>query len=329
MRKLSLGIIGVGYLGRIHAKLASKIEEINLVGIHDQDRIRCRLVAEQYGTSAFSSVQELLQQVQAVSIVVPTAAHYPVAMQALEQDCHLFIEKPMAYQVKEAREINQLARKKGKKVQVGHIERFNPAFLCLKDMHIQPLFVECHRLCRYNPRGTDVSVILDLMIHDLDIILHLVQSELASIQACGVSVVSEGEDIANVRLGFEGGAVANLTSSRISTKDMRKMRIFQKNCYIGIDFLQQKSQILSLATGQTQDCSSESLVLGQIGNGDHARQVFLHTPPSPEVNSLQKELQEFAKAVLQDTCPLVTGEDGLQALELAHTILDKIRHPQL
>ncbi len=329
MRKLSLGIIGVGYLGRIHTKLASKIEEINLVGIHDQDRIRCRLVAEQFGTLAFSSAQELLQQVEAVSIVVPTAAHFPVAMQALEQDCHLFIEKPMAYQVKEAREINQLARKKGKKLQVGHIERFNPAFLCLKDMHIQPLFVECHRLCRYNPRGTDVSVILDLMIHDLDIILHLAQSELVSIQACGVSVVSEGEDIANVRLGFANGSVANLTSSRISTKDMRKMRIFQKNCYIGIDFLEQKSQIISLDSGEKQDCGADALVLGQIGNGENARQVILQNPPSPEVNSLQKELQEFALAVQKDTQPLVTGEDGLQALELAHTILDKIKHPEL
>ncbi|MGM0424996.1 MAG: Gfo/Idh/MocA family oxidoreductase [Thermodesulfobacteriota bacterium] len=329
MSKLALGIIGVGYLGQIHARLASRIDEIDLVGIYDQDQARCRKVAEQFGTAAFSSSRELMRQVQAVSIVVPTEAHHQVALQALEQDCHLFIEKPMAQSVQQAREINQKAREKGRKIQVGHIERFNPAFLCLRDQDIQPLFVECHRLSRYNPRGTDVSVILDLMIHDLDIILHLMQGRPKSIQACGVSVVSEGEDIANVRLGFEGGGVANLTSSRISTKDMRKMRIFQKNCYIGIDFLEQKSQIISLDSEQKQECGPEALVLGQIGNGETSKQVILQTPPSPEVNSLQKELQEFALAVLQDKQPIVTGEEGMLALELAHTILEKIKHPEL
>lgn len=329
MNKLTLGIIGVGYLGQIHTKLASKIDEIELVGIFDQDQATCRKVAEQFGTAAFSSSKELMRQAQAISIVVPTEAHHQVALQALELGCHVFIEKPMAHRVQEAREINQVAREKNKKLQVGHIERFNPAFLCLRDQNIQPLFVECHRLSRYNPRGTDVSVILDLMIHDLDIILHLMQDKPKSVLACGVSVVSEGEDIANVRLGFEGGGVANLTSSRISTKDMRKMRIFQKNCYIGIDFLEQKSQIISLDSGEKQDCGADALVLGQIGSGKQSRQVILQNPPRPEVNSLQKELQEFALAVQNDTQPLVTGEDGLQALELAHTILDKIKHPEL
>ncbi|MFW6179910.1 MAG: Gfo/Idh/MocA family protein [Desulfohalobiaceae bacterium] len=329
MSRLALGIVGVGYLGQIHTKLASSIGEIDLVGIYDQDQAKCRQIAEQFGTVAFSRLDSLLRRVQAVSIVVPTEAHHQVALQALEQDCHLFIEKPMAHTVDQAQEINHTARQKDRKVQVGHIERFNPAFLCLRDKAIQPLFVECHRLSRYNPRGTDVSVILDLMIHDLDIILHLMQGRPKSIQACGVSVVSEGEDIANVRLGFEGGSVANLTSSRISTKDMRKMRIFQRNCYIGIDFLEQKSQLISLASGEKQECGPEALVLGQIGNGAQSRQVILETPPSPEVNSLQKELQEFARAVLHNTHTPVTGEDGLLALELAHTILDKIKHPEL
>ena len=327
MRKLTLGIVGVGYLGRIHTKLASGIDEIDLVGIYDQDLQRCRDVAKQFGTVAYSSLSALLSAVEAASIVVPTEVHHTVALQALEQGCHLFIEKPIAHQVWEAREIHELALARGKKVQVGHIERFNPAFLGLRDLEIQPMFVECHRLSQYNPRGTDVSVILDLMIHDLDIILHLVQSPLQSVQACGVSVVSEGEDIANVRLSFANGCVANLTASRISTKDMRKMRIFQQNCYIGIDFLGQKSQVISLARGAQQECGPDTALLGQIGSGDSSRQVVLRTPPSPEVNSLQKELQEFARAIIMDTQTPVTAQDGLQALELACDILQKIKHP--
>jgi predicted dehydrogenase len=327
MQPLPYGIIGVGHLGEIHARIASQMEEIDLVGVHDTDAGRCSSVAEKYGTRAFADLDQLLSRVRAVSVVVPTEHHGTVAARALEHGLDLFIEKPIAGTPEEGRRIIELARSKGCKLQIGHIERFNPAYLALKDYRLDPLFAECHRLSQFNPRGTDVSVILDLMIHDLDIILSLMRHPLESIHACGVAVVSDAEDIANVRLAFANGSVANLTSSRISTKDMRKMRLFQSNAYISIDFLEKRSELFYLQ-GQSSFQPPSALSVSSIGVGDSARDVMFARPPVPSVNSLQHELELFSRAVRMDEPVEVPGEDGLRALEVASVILDQIKHPQ-
>lgn len=327
MQPLPYGIIGVGHLGEIHARIASGMEGIDLVGVHDTDPERCSTVAAKYRTRAFSDLDDLLSRVRAVSVVVPTEHHGRVAARALEHGCDLFIEKPITATPAEGRQLIELAGKKGRKVQVGHIERFNPAYLALKDYRLEPLFAECHRLSRFRPRGTDVSVILDLMIHDLDIILSLMRHPLESIHACGVAVVSDAEDIANVRLAFANGSVANLTSSRISTKDMRKMRLFQSNAYISIDFLEKKSELFYLQ-GQASFQPPTALNVSSIGVGDNTRDIMFARPAVPEVNSLQHELELFVRAVRQDEPVQVPGEDGLRALEVASVILDQIKHPQ-
>ena len=326
MNALAYGIIGVGHLGAIHARVTSQMESLDLVGVYDTDTARCREVAEQVGVQCFERMEDLLDAVEAVSIVVPTVHHFAVAKLALEHGCHIFLEKPITGTVDEAREIVRLAENAGKKLQVGHIERFNPAILSLKDYALEPLFIEAHRLSPFNPRGTDVSVILDLMIHDLDIILSLMKSPLRCIEASGVSVVSDSEDIANVRLIFENGAVANITTSRISTKAMRKMRVFQKNMYIAIDFLKKQSEVFQLG-GSAAD-TGKGLPVATIGAGDRKKQVFYTRPDVPEVNSMALELERFAQAIERGEHTPVTGEDGMHALEVAATILKKIKHPE-
>lgn len=327
MRQLNLGIIGVGHLGAIHAKLAAQNEHINLVGTYDQDQQRNVEIAQQYQTRAFESLQELLHFAEAVSIVVPTEHHCRVGLQALKQDCHLFIEKPITANTTEAESLIDQAQKMGKKIQVGHIERFNPAYLALKDYELDPKFIECHRLSPFNPRGIDVSVILDLMIHDLDIILNLMSSPLKSIQACGVGVVSDSEDIANVRLSFENGSVANITASRISVQAMRKMRLFQKDMYISIDFLKKQSAVFSLRSPNEKSRSGFSLPLGSIGVAEKQKDIVMDKPEIPEINSLEQEMLEFARAVILDKKVAVTAEEAQKALEVATTIRQQMRLP--
>lgn len=323
--KLDLGIIGVGHLGSIHASLAAQSDLINLVGVFDLDRQRAAEVGEKCRTKAFDDLASLLQRAAAVCVVVPTSEHHTVAMQALHHDCHVFLEKPIATTVEQAREIVHTGRTKGKKIQIGHIERFNPAMLAIKDRILAPMFIEAHRLTEFNPRGCDVSVILDLMIHDLDHVLYIVQSPITSIHACGVGVVSESEDIANVRLSFANGCVTNLTSSRISLTTMRKMRLFQKNQYITMDFLEKKTEIFKLQSPDTApeagDCSME---LSRIGTQENMKNIVYEKPSIPEVNSLQLEIEEFARAVLLDQEPEVTGEQGQRVLETASRILEHI-----
>ena len=328
MRQLNLGIIGVGHLGALHAKLASQNEHINLIGTYDQDQKRNNEIAQQFQTTAYSSLEELLNSVEAVSIVVPTERHYQVGLQALEQDCHLFIEKPITATVSEAQALIDLAKQKNKKIQVGHIERFNPAFMALKDYELSPKFIECHRLSQFNPRGIDVSVILDLMIHDIDIILNLMNSPLESIQACGVGVVSESEDIANVRLSFANGNVANITASRISLNAMRKMRLFQKDMYVSIDFLKKKSEIFYLTPQNKKPHSSLSIPIASIGVADKQKNIFMDKPDIPDINSLDQEMYEFARAVVKDKAPAVTAEEAMKALEVATTIRQQMLLPQ-
>ncbi len=329
MEKTTFGIVGVGHLGEIHTRIASQSQNIDLIGLFDLDQKRGQVVAEKYKTHLFSSLEELLKNVEAVSIVVPTENHYETARTSLEHGCHLFIEKPITAKTHEARSLIKMANENRLKLQVGHIERFNPAFLALQEYSLQPLFIESHRLSQFNPRGTDVSVILDLMIHDIDIVLHLIQSPLESIQACGVSVVSNSEDIANVRLIFANQAVANLTTSRISAKGMRKMRLFQRHAYVTIDFLQRESEILTL-----KDESEDHFEAGQrmrmstIGVGEYQKNLILEKPRHPEVNSLQMELEGFAQAIQKNSPVMVPGEEGLRALEVALIILDQIKRPQ-
>ena len=325
MEKIKLGVIGVGHLGKVHARLASEIDCIQLVGAYDIDQELAARVCADCDSVSYPNLENLLSDVEAVSIVVPTTEHFKVAMKALENDCHIFIEKPITSTVEQAEQIIEKARAKNKKIQVGHIERFNPAMLAVKDYNLDPMFIEAHRLSRFNPRGCDVSVVLDLMIHDLDLILYMVKSRVVHIDACGVSVVSETEDIANVRLKFENGCVANLTCSRISLKPMRRMRLFQKNQYIAMDFMEKKSDLFIL---RDQDQGSEpetsSMVVSRIGVGDKARDIVLERPEPPQVNSLKMELEEFARAIIYDLEPEVPGKQGMQALEVANTILDKI-----
>jgi len=326
MEHIKLGIVGVGHLGSIHARLASRIPTIDLVGVYDIDQSRCLEVASSCRSRAFDALSRLLEVADSICIVAPTEHHFQLGLEALQAGCHVFIEKPITSRTDQARELLDLAEESGKIIQVGHIERFNPAFRGLRDQTLDPLFIETHRLSTFNPRGTDVSVILDLMIHDLDIILSLMSHKVSSIQACGVRVVSEAEDIANVRLEFENQAVANLTASRISTKDMRKMRIFQTNAYISIDFLNKKTEIFSL-----QDApgihTQNPIPIADIGAGARAQKVLMHQPPFEDINSLETELQEFSLAVINSTPPPVSGQDGLKALEVAEVILSQIKRP--
>ncbi len=326
---LDIGVIGVGHLGRLHAELADHSPALNLVGVYDIDRVRSRMEAERCHTRAFDTLDELLSAVPAASIVVPTEDHHRLALTALEHNCHLFIEKPITATSAQARTLLELAKEKNRLVQVGHIERFNPAFLALEGSDLRPMFIEVHRLSRFNPRGNDVSVILDLMIHDLDLVLTLINAPLESVHASGVGVVSPSDDIANVRLEFANGAVANLTSSRISAKDMRKMRIFEPNSYVSLDFLKHKTEILELASHESlkPEDSSASRALGCIGTGAQSKEVRMRLPEIPAVNSLLLQLEAFSRAVQQTTPPVVSGEDGLRALELAEIILEQMRRP--
>lgn len=321
MKPFAFGVIGVGYLGRIHARLAAGLPEIELAGVFDKNQEQCQEIAQVCQTTACSNLEELLAAVDGVSIVVPTLHHYEVAKTALEAGCHVFLEKPMTSTVAEAQKLLELAGQKGLTIQVGHIERFNPALLALREYEITPAFIESHRLSQFNPRGTDVSVLLDLMIHDLDIILTLVKSPVASIDACGVQVVSPDEDICNVRLVFENGTVANITASRISLHDMRRMRIFQPNMYIGLDFLKKKAEIYSLA----ENNAGQGVPLAAIGTGSASKTIYYNQPQPLEVNALETELKEFVRAARTGEVPRVSGEDGLRVLELAADILEKMR----
>ncbi len=328
MERIRLGIVGVGHLGRFHVKVAREIDCIEVVGIYDIDPKRLEEISREFSVIAFEDMDSLLELCDAVSIVVPTHSHFSVAREAIGRGIHVFIEKPLTSTVEEGKLLVEMAREKGIKLQVGHIERFNPAFLSLKGIKLSPMFVEAHRLARFHPRGLDVSVILDLMIHDIDIVLTLIPYPLCSLHACGVPVISASEDIANVRMEFENGAVANLTASRISAKDMRKMRLFQKDQYISIDFLEKKSEIFSLeGVDALREEGFSVTSLGEIGISPLKRTIYMVHPPRVEINSLKMELGEFARSILLDLEEVVSGEQALYSLEVAHRILREIKRP--
>ncbi|HEY6191093.1 MAG TPA: Gfo/Idh/MocA family oxidoreductase [Bacteroidota bacterium] len=325
MSRLRVGVIGVGHLGSLHAKMLSGIPEALLVGVLDADRSRADAIAAETGAASFGTPGELLGSVEAVIIAAPTSEHFELARRAVDAGVHLFVEKPMTTTVAQARTLVDLARAKNLKLQVGHIERFNPALLALEKYRLAPMFIESHRLAQFNPRGTDVAVVLDLMIHDIDIIVSLVRSPVAEIEANGVAVVSDTIDIANARIRFENGCVANVTASRISQKKMRKMRLFQKDAYISIDFSEGAAEVFRLRNDGDAEEGNNTLLLGEIESGAVKRKIVYEQPEVKEVNALQHELERFIRAVQRDEEPAVTGEEGLRALQLAHDIMIRIQ----
>ena len=319
---LKVGVFGVGHLGKFHLNNWKEIENVQLVGFYDPDDATAKQVIEKYGLERFTDVNKLLNKIDAADIVAPTNHHFALCEAAIRAGKHVFVEKPLANTIEEGRQIVKIAKEAGVKIQVGHVERFNPAYLAVKNMQLNPGFIEVHRLAQFNPRGTEVSVILDLMIHDIDIILSLVKSDVKNIFASGVAVMTDTPDIANVRMEFNNGCVANLTSSRISMKRMRKMRLFQKDAYIGIDFLEKKTEIIKLK--QPGDSNAFTFDLETPNGG--TKTIAVINPETLPVNAIREELISFTDAVLNNKATAVSEIDGFLAMEVAHKILEKISH---
>ncbi len=317
---LKVGIFGVGHLGKFHLNNWKEIDGVEIIGFYDPSDTNANEVMEKYGLQRFTDINSLLDKIDAADIVAPTNHHFTLCEAAIRKGKHVFVEKPLANTIEEGKQIVKMTREAGVKVQVGHVERFNPAYLAIKDLQLNPMFIEVHRLAQFNPRGTEVSVILDLMIHDIDIILSLVQSDVRNIYASGVAVMTDTPDIANVRIEFNNGAVANLTSSRISMKRMRKMRLFQKDAYIGIDFLEKKTEIIKLKQPGDADAFSFDL---ETPNGE-TKTIAVINPVSKQVNAIKEELKSFVDAIQNNKPTAVTDIDGFLAMETAHRILEKI-----
>ncbi|HZE82888.1 MAG TPA: Gfo/Idh/MocA family oxidoreductase [Puia sp.] len=318
---LKVGVFGVGHLGKFHLNNWKEIKKVEIVGFYDPNDKVAQEVSEKYQIARFLDPEFLMDACDIVDIIAPTPFHFTLCERAIRKGKHVFVEKPLAHTMEEARELVKLVKESNVKLQVGHVERFNPAYIALQSMQLNPLFIEVHRLAQFDPRGTEVSVILDLMIHDIDIILNLVKSEVKNIQASGVAVMTDTPDIASVRIEFNNGCVANLTSSRISMKKMRKMRLFQKDAYIGIDFLNKKTEIIKLKTPQDIDVFAFDI---ETPNGK--KTIALSNPLIPEVNAIRLELEKFCDAVLDNTPTLVSEVDGFRAMDIAHQILQKIKH---
>jgi predicted dehydrogenase len=318
---LKVGVFGVGHLGKFHLNSWKEIKKAELVGFYDPNDAIAREVAEKYQLARFPDPELLMDACDLVDIIAPTPYHFSLCEKAIRKGKHVFVEKPLANTMEEAKELVKLVKESNIKLQVGHVERFNPAYLAVRSLQLTPMFIEVHRLAQFNPRGTEVSVILDLMIHDIDIILSLVKSEVKNISASGVAVMTDTPDIASVRIEFNNGCVANLTSSRISMKKMRKMRLFQKDAYIGIDFLNKKAEVIKLKTPQDLDVFSFDI---ETPNGK--KTIALSNPSVPEVNAIRLELEKFCDAILENTPTLVSEVDGFRAMDIAHQILQKIKH---
>jgi predicted dehydrogenase len=321
VRMLKIGVFGVGHLGKFHLNNWKEIKDVEVVGFYDPSDDAAQDVTEKYQIPRFLDAERLIDAVDVIDVIAPTTYHYNLAKMAIRKGKHVFLEKPMANTMQEAQELVNLVTESRIKLQVGHVERFNPAFIAVRDMDLNPMFIEVHRLAQFNVRGTEVSVILDLMIHDIDIILKMVKSEVKQISASGVAVMTDTPDIANVRIEFNNGCVANLTSSRISMKKMRKMRLFQKDAYIGIDFLNKKTEIIKLKSPQDIDAFSFDL------DTLHGKKtIAVVNPQVPEVNAIKKELESFRDAILNNTPTLVSEVDGYRAMDVAHQILQKIKN---
>ena len=316
---LKAGVLGAGHLGKIHLRLLQESKKFELVGFFDPFTENAKKVAKEFGYKLFDSVEELIAAVQVVDIVTPTLSHFECAKKAIEKGRHIFIEKPITKTVLEAEAIKTLASQFHVQGQVGHVERFNPAFTAVKDKIDTPMFIETHRLAEFNPRGTDVPVVLDLMIHDIDIILSVVNSKVKNVHASGISVISETPDIANARIEFENGCVANLTASRISMKNMRKTRFFQKDAYISVDFLEKKSEIVRMK--DVPNNPDEFAMILQNAEGVK-KQIYFDNPEIENNNAILDELESFADAINNGTRPIVSLRQGAEALRVAQMIID-------
>ncbi len=320
---LKIGVLGAGHLGKLHINCIQQINDYNLVGFYDIDKDKSRQVKDEYKIKAYDSIEQLIDDVDVVDIVTPTVSHYKCASQALKRFKHVFIEKPIATSTSEAKKLIDLAEEANVKVQVGHVERFNPAFIAAQPYLTTPMFIESHRLAQFNPRGTDVPVVLDLMIHDIDIVLSVVKSGIKKIGASGVPVVSDTPDIANARIEFDNGAVANLTASRISMKNMRKTRFFQKDAYLTIDFLKKKVEIIRIKDIDKSEKDPFAMII-DLGEGKGEKQIIFNKPEVKPINAIKTELESFHNAIVNDEVPPVTIFDGYNALDLSHKIMDKI-----
>ena len=320
---LKIGVLGAGHLGKIHIKCIQEINDFDLVGFHDPDNVISDKVANEFNIVKFHSSDELINAVDVVDIVTPTISHFECASKSLRKFRHVFIEKPVVTSLEEARELIKIADEANVKVQVGHVERFNPAFLAAEEYISKPMFIETHRLAQFNPRGTDVPVILDLMIHDIDIILSVVKSNIRKISASGVAVVSDTPDIANARIEFDNGCVANLTASRISLKNMRKSRFFQKDAYISIDFLAKELEVVRIKEVPVTGIVPPGLVI-DLGHGKGSKQILFDKPNIKPLNAIKAELESFYSAMVNNTTPPVTINDGYSALNVAYQVIEKI-----
>ena len=316
---LKAGVLGAGHLGKIHLRLLQESKKYELVGFFDPFTENAKKVAKEFGYKLFDSIEELIAAVEVVDIVTPTLSHFECAKKAIEKGRHIFIEKPITKTVLEAEAIKTLASQFHVQGQVGHVERFNPAFTAVKDKIDTPMFIETHRLAEFNPRGTDVPVVLDLMIHDIDIILSVVNSKVKNVHASGISVISETPDIANARIEFENGCVANLTASRISMKNMRKTRFFQKDAYISVDFLEKKSEIVRMK--DVPNNPDEFAMILQNAEGVK-KQIYFDNPEIENNNAILDELESFADAINNGTRPIVSLRQGAEALRVAQMIID-------
>lgn len=318
---LKVGVLGAGHLGKIHLRLLNQSEKFELVGFYDENAEYAEKIAAEFGYTRFDTIAKLIHAVDVVDIVTPTLSHYKCARVAIKSGKHVFIEKPIATTVEEAEEIIALAKEYKVKGQVGHVERFNPAFTVVRDKIQSPMFIETHRLAEFNPRGTDVPVVLDLMIHDIDAILSVVQSKVKSVHASGVSVLSQSPDIANARIEFENGCVANITSSRISMKNMRKSRFFQKDAYISVDYLDKVCEVVKMK--DAPEVPGDFDMILQNAEGER-KQIYFDNPEVSPNNAILDELETFADAITTNTTPIVTLEDGTEALRVAYMIIDSM-----
>jgi len=325
---IRIGVIGTGHLGRLHSKMLKVINPDGFVGVYDVDARKATGVAKEFDVTVFASLQDLLKATDAVTIATDTRAHYAVAEAALKEGKHIFVEKPVTSTVRDAEKLVDLAEAKKRIVQVGHIERFNPAILALDKYRLRPMFIESHRLAQFNPRGTDVAVVLDLMIHDIDVILSFVDSPVERIEANGVAVVSDSVDIANARIQFQNGCVANVTGSRISQRRMRKMRLFQQNEYISIDFSEGTVEVFRLVDAD-DPAGMGTMMLGELTAGAVRRKIIYEQPEVRDVNSLEHELRLFLESAATGKKPIVGAEDGKRALEVAQTIMEKIAQQKI
>lgn len=322
---VKIGLIGVGHLGKIHLRLLSEIEGFDLIGFYEPNAVRAQEISKETGIKAWENVESLIQEADALDIVAPTTQHFSLASQCLRKQKHVFIEKPVTATTEEGKNLIRLAQEAKVKVQVGHVERFNPALLSLQGYDINPKFIECHRLAQWNPRGTDVSVVQDLMIHDIDLVLSLVRAPVKRVSASGVAVLSDSLDIANARIEFSNGAVANLTTSRISIKNMRKMRIFQNNGYLSLDFLDKRSELFLLEDKNHPVPGEDMAIRMEFGSAENLKNLLMLSPEPPSVNAIKMELEEFQKSIASGSQVRVTLEDGVAAVETASLILDKIQ----